>query len=284
LANMVQKSGAEHIMMLDPHSPQLVGFFDIPVDALKVEPLFCTWIKNNIPNWRDCTVVSPDEGGAKRSTMIANYLELEFAMIHNRHKKSVSSRKLSREQTPAVETESDDANFGLKLTYSLVERLLKISGEVEGCDCILVDDMIDTGSTMRLALDVLHAHGAGTVYIFAAHGVFSGDAIDTLRQAENLEKVIVTNSIPQEMSKTKFGSMLEVVDISGIVSEYIRRCHYNESVSVLSDVGGEFDNKDVLLRSLVRQEMEEQQQRPGAHQNPANRVRRGYRLDSVCWD
>ena len=54
-----------------------------------------------------------------------------------------------------------DANFGLKLTYSLVERLLKISGEVEGCDCILVDDMIDTGSTMRLALDVLHAHGAG---------------------------------------------------------------------------------------------------------------------------
>eukprot|EP00088_Acartia_fossae_P030615 TRINITY_DN31610_c0_g1_i1.p1 TRINITY_DN31610_c0_g1~~TRINITY_DN31610_c0_g1_i1.p1 ORF type:complete len:421 (-),score=98.28 TRINITY_DN31610_c0_g1_i1:337-1599(-) len=300
LANMIQKSGAEHIMMLDPHSPQLVGFFDIPVDSLKVEPLFCTWITNNIPNWRECTVVSPDEGSAKRSTMIANYLELEFAMIHNRHKKTISSRKLSREQTPAVDLEPPGSDVSLKLTYRMVERLMKISGEVEGCDCILVDDMIDTGSTMQLALDVLRAHGAGKVYIFAAHGVFSGDAFENLIHAENLEKVVVTNSIPQETSRQKLGSLLEVVDISGIISEYIRRCHYNESVSVLSDVGGEFDTKDQLLRSLVRQEME--RERHPENEEAAGggcggggaegagpglavaRVRRGYRLDSICWD
>jgi len=290
LANMIQKSGAQHIMMLDPHSPQLVGFFDIPVDSLKVEPLFCTWIKHNIPNWRECTVVSPDEGSAKRSTMIANYLELEFAMIHNRHKKIMSSRKVSRDQTPAESVHLPEVDVRLKITYRMVEKLLKISGEVEGCDCILIDDMIDTGSTMQLALDVLQANGAGKVYIFAAHGVFSGDAYDNLKKAQNLEKVIVTNSIPQEISKQKFGTLLQVVDISGIISEYIRRCHYNESVSVLSDVGGEFDTKDQLLRTLIRQEMDDERRPDGEEadygdvEGPVARVRRGYRLDSVCWD
>jgi len=291
VANMIQKSGAEHIMMLDPHSPQLVGFFDIPVDALKVEPLFCTWIKNNIPNWRECTVVSPDEGSAKRSTMIANYLELEFAMIHNRHKKIMKSRKISREESPTREDVPQDADVRLKITYRMVESLMKISGEVEGCDCILVDDMIDTGSTMQLALDVLQAQGAGKVYIFAAHGIFSGDAYENFKQAENLEKIIVTNSIPQEESKKELESLLHVVDISGIISEYIRRCHYNESVSVLSDVGGEFDTKDQILRSLIRQEIERERHAEGSEAdgqpsgNPAvARVRRGYRLDSVCWD
>ena len=101
----------------------------------------------------------------------------------------------------------------------------------------------------------------------------------------------MTNSIPQEESKEKLESLLHVVDISGIISEYIRRCHYNESVSVLSDVGGEFDTKDQILRSLIRQEMERERHAEGSEGdgqpsgNPAvARVRRGYRLDSVCWD
>ena len=147
-------------MMLDAHSPQLEGFFDHPVDCLKVEPLFCSWITHNIPDWRSCIVVSPDEGGAKRSVMIANDLGLEFAMIHNRHKKSLNqltpavSRKSSRE-------EESGATEELRLTQREVDRYLKISGDVAGLDCILVDDMIDTGSTVRLALEVLQSHNAG---------------------------------------------------------------------------------------------------------------------------
>ncbi len=73
-------------MMLDPHTPQLEGFFSLPVDSLKVEPFFCEWIKKNIPHWEECIVVSPDEGGVKRSVSVANDLNLDFALIHNRNK------------------------------------------------------------------------------------------------------------------------------------------------------------------------------------------------------
>merc|ERR1711976_845733 len=113
-------------------------------------------------------------------------------------------------------------------------RYLKISGDVAGMDCILVDDMIDTGATIRLALEVLHSHNAGKVYVFATHGIFSGCAKTILKEFPNLEQIIVTNSVPQKENKEFFGSQLEVVDISGMVSEYIRRSLYNESVSVLS--------------------------------------------------
>jgi len=167
-------------MMLDPHSPQLEGFFDHPVDCLKVEPLFCTWIKNNIPNWDECIVVSPDEGGAKRSVMIANSLGLEFAMIHNRHKKSIMANTASN--TPALTRDGsvapefvgpsddlvhmvDEPPEELRITHRMLDKLLKISGDVSGFDCILVDDMVDTGSTIRLALEVLQQHGAGCMFL-----------------------------------------------------------------------------------------------------------------------
>lgn len=284
VANMIEKAGAEHIMMLDPHSPQLVGFFNIPVDALKVEPLFCTWIKRNVPSWSECIVVAPDEGGAKRSAMIANYLELEFAMIHNRHKKSTT---LAPSGDQASTSSSTPQHQNVWFTSTMVERLLKISGEVEGKDCILVDDMIDTGTTIRLALEVLHSHGARHVYVFAAHGLFSGDAASILASSPNLHKVVVTNSVPQEQSKARLGSLLDIVDISGIVSEYIRRCHYNESVSVLSDVGGDFDAKEEYV--VVDEpegdggDMDDGVQMAVTNR-PLNHVRRGYRLESVCWD
>ena len=154
-------------MMLDAHSPQLEGFFDHPVDCLKVEPLFCSWITHNIPDWRNCIVVSPDEGGAKRSVMLANDLGLEFAMIHNRHKKSLKqltpavSRKTSREEEEEDADLTEELPGELRLTQREVDRYLKISGDVAGMDCILVDDMIDTGSTVKLALEVLQSHQAG---------------------------------------------------------------------------------------------------------------------------
>lgn len=159
-------------MMLDPHSPQLEGFFDHPVDCLKVEPLFCSWITHNIPDWRNCIVVSPDEGGAKRSVMLANDLGLEFAMIHNRHKKSLKqlspamvSRRTSQQEeedsTADIIHAEEDLPEELRLTQRQVDMYLKISGNVAGMNCILVDDMIDTGSTVRLALEVLNTHNAG---------------------------------------------------------------------------------------------------------------------------
>merc|ERR1719347_2393266 len=97
----------------------------------------------------------------------------------------------------------------LKLTHNQVDKYLKISGDVAGMDCIVVDDMIDTGSTVRLALEVLHSHNAGRVYVFATHGIFSGVAKSVIKEAPNLEKIIVTNSLPQNEASQFFGSKLE---------------------------------------------------------------------------
>jgi len=277
-------------MMLDPHSPQLEGFFDHPVDCLKVEPLFCQWIKQNIPNWKDCMVVSPDEGGAKRSVMIANSLELEFAMIHNRHKKSL--RKKSSVAEPLISRDVGDFSEDLvqvqqppeelQLTHKMVDKYLKISGDVSGMDCIVVDDMIDSGSTIRLALEVLHSHGSGKVYVFATHGIFSGPCAQILLESPNLEKLVVTNSLPQDNNMTKMGNKMEVVDVSGMVSEFIRRSHYNESVSVLSHYVAEKESnktRKISSESEVEEDFSHLNIEP-----PTQRLRKGFRLESVCWD
>jgi len=300
LANMIQKAGAHHLMMLDAHSPQLEGFFDHPVDCLKVEPLFCSWITHNISNWQNCIVVSPDEGGAKRSVMIANDLGLDFAMIHNRHKKSLKQMTPSNTRKPSNEeiisdivNDDMDENIPeeLRLTHEQVDMYLKISGDVAGMDCIVVDDMIDTGSTIRLALEVLHSHNAGKVYVFATHGIFSGCAKSILKEFPNLEKIVVTNSLPQKAHVEYFGDKIEVVDISGMVSEYIRRSHYNESVSVLSH------NYQPGLRDRYRQQHRQQTEHPESSEEDIEdpeisevedinlrRIRKGFRLSSVCWD
>jgi len=304
LANMIQKAGAHHLMMLDAHSPQLEGFFDHPVDCLKVEPLFCSWITHHVPNWQDCIVVSPDEGGAKRSVMIANDLGLEFAMIHNRHKKSlkqmtpVDSRRSSKDDLSGdILSEdvdaADEIPEELKLTHNQVDKYLKISGDVAGMDCIVVDDMIDTGSTIRLALEVLHSHNAGKVYVFATHGIFSGCARQILREEKfpNLEKIVVTNSLPQTKNKEFFGDKIEVVDISGMVSEYIRRSHYNESVSVLSNnyqpgIKEKFRLHQGQISYNECEDFQEQVEPEIGEVEDRNlrRVRKGFRLESICWD
>jgi len=334
IANMLKRAGADHLMMLDPHSPQLEGFFDHPVDCLKVEPLFCTWIKNHIPDWEECIVVSPDEGGAKRSVMIANSLGLEFAMIHNRHKKSIvrntanNTPALTREGSVAPEFvgPSDDLVHlveeppeELRITHRMLDKFLKISGDVSGFDCILVDDMrvistrpvqphtainlqqphVDTGSTIRLALEVLQQHGAGKVYVLATHGIFSGTCSLILQEATNLEKIVVTNSLPQGANVARMGSKLEVIDISGMVSEFIRRSHYNESVSVLSGryfklTDKENENKERKISDLSKlaaaagppqdMEMDPEDQEAFLRAQASRGPRKGFRLESICWD
>eukprot|EP00092_Neocalanus_flemingeri_P090097 GFUD01114091.1.p1 GENE.GFUD01114091.1~~GFUD01114091.1.p1 ORF type:complete len:336 (+),score=93.80 GFUD01114091.1:329-1336(+) len=291
VANMLKRAGANHLMMLDPHSPQLEGFFDHPVDCLKVEPLFCRWIKQNIPNWRDCIVVSPDEGGAKRSVMIANSLGLEFAMIHNRHKKSLKKKSIVSLMTRDIDDLSDEIvqvhqpPEELQLTHKMVDKFLKISGDVSGLNCIVVDDMIDSGSTIRLALEVLNSHGSGHVYVFATHGIFSGPCAQILLESPNLEKLVVTNSLPQARNQTSMGSKLEVVDISGMVSEFIRRSHYNESVSVLSHYIMEKGSQKQGARQISAEaETPEEDMEQLTLDPPTERLRKGFRLESVCWD
>ncbi|XP_023216787.1 ribose-phosphate pyrophosphokinase 2-like, partial [Centruroides sculpturatus] len=143
------------------------GFFDIPVDNLYAEPAVLLWIKENIPEWRNSIIVSPDAGGAKRVTSIADRLNVEFALIHKERKK-------------ANEVAS-----------------MVLVGDVKDKVAILVDDMADTCGTMCHAAEKLLEAGAAKIYAILTHGIFSGSAISRINNA-CFEAVVVTNTLPQE--------------------------------------------------------------------------------------
>ncbi|MGH0158284.1 UNVERIFIED_CONTAM: hypothetical protein FKN15_045972 [Acipenser sinensis] len=167
VANMLSVSGADHIITMDLHASQIQGFFDIPVDNLYAEPAVLKWIKENIPEWKNCTIVSPDAGGAKRVTSIADRLNVDFALIHKERKKA-----------------------------NEVDRMVLV-GDVKDRVAILVDDMADTCGTICHAADKLLSAGATKVYAILTHGIFSGPAISRINNA-CFEAVVVTNTIPQE--------------------------------------------------------------------------------------
>uniref|UniRef100_A0A3Q3FV78 ribose-phosphate diphosphokinase n=1 Tax=Labrus bergylta TaxID=56723 RepID=A0A3Q3FV78_9LABR len=177
------------------------GFFDIAVDNLYAEPAVLQWIRENIPEWKNCIIVSPDAGGAKRVTSIADRLNVDFALIHKERKKA-----------------------------NEVDRMVLV-GDVKDRVAILVDDMADTCGTICHAADKLIDAGAVKVYAILTHGIFSGPAISRINSAP-FEAVVVTNTIPQE-EKMKACPKIQVIDISMILAEAIRRTHNGESVSYL---------------------------------------------------
>ncbi|GFR12453.1 ribose-phosphate pyrophosphokinase 2 [Trichonephila clavipes] len=201
VANMLSVSGADHIITMDLHASQIQGFFDIPVDNLYAEPAVLKWIKENIPEWRNSIIVSPDAGGAKRVTALADHLNVEFALIHKERKK-------------ANEVSS-----------------MVLVGDVKDRIAILVDDMADTCGTICHAADRLLEAGAQKVYAILTHGIFSGSAISRINNAV-FEAVVVTNSIPQDIHMAEC-SKIQCIDISMILAEAIRRTHNGESISYL---------------------------------------------------
>ncbi|KAH7320216.1 phosphoribosyltransferase-like protein [Stachybotrys elegans] len=205
IADLLTCAGADHIITMDLHDPQYQGFFDVPVDNLYGKPLIQNYIQKHIPEYRDGVIVSPDAGGAKRATLIADYLKTDFALIH-------------KERRPIKFKEQRNAS-------------MMLVGDVANRVCILVDDMIDTGNTITRAAKLLKREGATKVYALLTHGVFSGDAIARVN-ASAIDKMIVTNSVPQEEHR-RLCPKLEVLDISPIFAEAIRRVHHGESISVL---------------------------------------------------
>ncbi|RPA95144.1 phosphoribosyl pyrophosphokinase [Choiromyces venosus 120613-1] len=206
VADLLTCAGADHIITMDLHDPQYQGFFDIPVDNLYGRPLLQRYIKYNIPDYQNAVIVSPDAGGAKRATAIADALGMEFALIH-------------KERRPTRITDRQNA------TMMLV-------GDIAGKVAILVDDMADTSNTITRAAKLLKGKGGATrVYALVTHGVFSGDAIDRIN-ASALDKVITTNSVPQDQHK-RLCDKLVVLDVGEVFAEAIRRVHHGESISVL---------------------------------------------------
>ncbi|OLL22585.1 Ribose-phosphate pyrophosphokinase 2 [Neolecta irregularis DAH-3] len=204
VANMLQTAGCTHVITMDLHASQIQGFFNVPVDkydlSLYAEPSMITYIKEHIDG-KNAVIVSPDAGGAKRATAIADRLDLEFALIHKERKRA-----------------------------NEVSRMVLV-GEVANRVAILVDDMADTCGTLALAAKTVKSHGAIEVLAIVTHGILSGRACEIINESE-LSKLVVTNTIPFE-DKKKRCNKIESIDISPILAEAIRRTHNGESVSYL---------------------------------------------------
>ncbi|KZL77492.1 ribose-phosphate diphosphokinase [Colletotrichum tofieldiae] len=190
---------------MDLHDPQYQGFFDVPVDNLYGKPLIKRYIQQNIPNYKDAVVISPDAGGAKRATAIADELDMAFALIH-------------KERRPTKYTEQRNAS-------------MMLVGDVKDKVCILVDDLIDTGNTITRAAKLLKKEGATHIYALLTHGILSGDAIPRIN-ASAIDKMVVTNTVPQR-DHMRVCPKLEYLDVSPVFAEAIRRVHHGESISVL---------------------------------------------------
>ncbi|RFU29100.1 hypothetical protein B7463_g7242, partial [Scytalidium lignicola] len=205
VADLLTCAGADHIITMDLHDPQYQGFFDIPVDNLYGKPLLKKYIQQHIPEFKDAVIVSPDAGGAKRATAIADGLNMDFALIH-------------KERRPTRITDRQNA------TMMLV-------GDVANKVAILIDDLADTSNTITRAAKLLKKEGATYVYALITHGIFSGDAIARINVSA-LDKVIVTNSVPQDEHR-RMCPKLEVLEVGPVFAEAIRRVHHGESISVL---------------------------------------------------
>ena len=199
VADMLEKAGADRVIVLDLHAAQIQGFFDIPVDHLMGAPLLADYfLKNGLE--RDAVVVSPDHGGVTRARKLAEFLKAPIAIIDKRRPK---------------------AN---------VAEIMNIIGSVDGKRCIIIDDMIDTAGTITLASQALMDAGAKEVYACATHPVLSGPAIERLDKSP-IKKIIVTDSI--QLPEEKQIDKLTQVSVGPLIGDAIKRIHENKPVSPL---------------------------------------------------
>jgi len=262
IADLLVGAGADHVVTMDLHDPQFQGFFDIPVDNLFSKPLVQHYIVNYVKNYKDCVIVSPDAGGAKRAAAIADSLSMQFALIHKeRHQRSTEKPVTaiglgSCALAPTASTDNliiTSANDGKSSTSTVndtsssscpsenVVATTMLVGDVQNKVCIIVDDLIDTGATAMRAARLLKEQGCSYVYIIVTHGIFSGAALEKIKGCEAIDQFVTTNTVEQRSHIKQYGTVngngLEVLDVSRIFSEAIRRINNGESISLIYDQG-----------------------------------------------
>ena len=203
VADMFKTAGADRLMTVDLHTAQIQGFFDGPVDHLFALPLLADHVQESWGD-RDLVVVSPDAGRVRVAERWTDRLGCGLAIIHKR-------------RDPNVPNEV---------------KVGEVVGQVDGKTCILVDDMIDTGSTITKAAELLFRNGAADVIVTATHGVLSGPAVDRLKNS-NVCGVVVTNTLPIEDDRRFDG--LEVLSIAPLIARAIREVFEDGSVTSLFD-------------------------------------------------
>lgn len=196
VAHLLEEAGADHLIVLDLHSDQIQGFFSIPVDAITARTIFTEYFRKK--NLKDPVVVAPDVGGAKRAKKFADRLGADLAILHK-----------SRPSHHQAE-------------------IHEVVGEVDGKTCILFDDLIDTAGTLLSAKKALLEHGARPeIYAAATHAVFSGPALERLREADFAE-VVVTDSIPCDPQALL---SLAILPIAPLLAKVIQNIESGQSVT-----------------------------------------------------
>ena len=202
VADILTTAGIDRLLTLDLHAGQIQGFFDIPVDNLYAAPVITKDIKKNYQN-KDIVVVSPDVGGVVRARGIAKRIDGDLAIVDKRR---------------------DKAN---------VSEVMNIIGDINGRDCIIVDDIVDTAGTLCNAAEALINSGAKSVSAYITHGVLSGPAVERIKNSK-LDELVITDSI----APTKLildASNIRILNLAPLIAEAIRRISSDSSVSSLFD-------------------------------------------------
>jgi ribose-phosphate pyrophosphokinase len=202
VANLITHAGADRVLTMDLHAGQIQGFFDIPVDNLYAAPLFAKDIAKTYAG-RDLIMVSPDVGGVLRARSLATRLHCDLAIIDKRRAKAG------------------------------VSEVMNVIGDVEGRDCILVDDIVDSGGTLMNAAAALIQEGAKSASVYVTHGVLSGEA-PTRINASGLEMLTITDSITPTAA-VQAARNIRCISVAPLIAEAMDRIHNEKSVSSLFD-------------------------------------------------
>ncbi len=204
VADLLTTAGADRALLIDPHAPQIQGFFNIPVDHLFASPVLVDHFRKlQLPN---LTVVSPDAGGVERARFFAKKVDAALAIVDKRRV---------------------EAN---------VAEVMNVIGDVKGRTCLVIDDLIDTAGTLVKTASALMESGASEIYACCSHPVLSHPAVENLSNS-CIKEVVVTNTIPlspeAEAATVEHGGKIRVLTIAGLIGRAIQSIHEETSVSKL---------------------------------------------------
>jgi ribose-phosphate pyrophosphokinase len=198
-ANIITRAGADRVLTMDLHAPQIQGFFDVPVDHLYAAPVLNQHFLAMGIDPSEIVVVSPDEGSIKRAIGHSKRMGGKLAIVDKRRDNAMETRQKNI-----------------------------IGGPIEGKICLIFDDMISTAGSICGAATLVHEAGAKQIHVAATHGVLCGPAIQRLKEAP-IDTVVITNSIPLTTDKTI--PKMTVLSVAPLLAEAIKRIHHNKSIS-----------------------------------------------------